>query len=79
MITSDRNQQGKRLVGRPALHITRVWTRHYTDNDQRTTYVEWSDGSRTECPAAESWTNDHMRALLQAAQAAGLVHTTEKW
>jgi hypothetical protein len=30
------------------MKIIKMYIRHYRDNDQRTFYVEWSNGSRTE-------------------------------
>jgi hypothetical protein len=68
----------------PMPKIKRVLTRHYTDNDQKTCYVEWSDGSRTEGPA-ESYhglllpRGAHMGALFDRALREGLSVVREVW
>ena len=55
--------------------IKRAYIRHYSDNDQTTAYVEWSDGSRTEGDPD----NTHMIALLKRAWREGKTTTTEQW
>lgn len=59
--------------------ISRVYCRHYTDNDQKTFYVEWSNGSRTECPADRAWTNLHFGSLLKRAEREGVKIEAETW
>lgn len=64
--------------------IIRVYTRHYRDNDQRTCYVEWADGSRTEGPAEDYHgvlvpVSAHMGALFDRALATGLTIDREVW
>ena len=44
------------------MRITKMYIRHYTDNDQTTFYVEWSDGSRTEGPVPSQ--SEFMQNLL---------------
>ena len=55
--------------------ITKVYTRRYSDNGTIRTYVEWSNGSRTE--GIED--NLHMQALLARAAREGVEHTYETW
>lgn len=59
--------------------ITKIYTRHYSDNGQTTTYVEWTDtkgkSGRTEGNAS----NGHMQALIQRGQREGVKLTTETW
>ncbi len=55
--------------------ISKAYIRHYTDNDQHTAYVEWSDGGRTEGEPE----NGHMLALFARAQREGLNITRETW
>ncbi len=52
--------------------ISRTYLRTYSDNGRRKLYVEWSDGSRTECDAEKAVSNTHMQALLAHARRAGL-------
>jgi hypothetical protein len=59
--------------------INRVYLRHYTDNDQRILYVEWSDGSRTECEAERATKSSHMQALVARATREGVALTHETW
>lgn len=53
--------------------ITKMYVRHYRDNGQTTTYVEWSDGARTE---GALWT---MRHYIAAGFSAGLRLEREVW
>ncbi len=55
--------------------ISKAYIRHYTDNDQYTSYVEWSDGGRTEGPPESG----HMLALFARAQRECLAVTRETW
>ncbi len=55
--------------------ISKAYIRHYTDNDQFTAYVEWSDGGRTEGQPESA----HMLALFARAQREGLNVTRETW
>lgn len=59
--------------------ITKTYTRHYRDNGQTTTYVEWIDRrgkpGRTEGDAS----NGHMAALLTRATREGVEHKRETW
>lgn len=69
--------------------ITRVYTRHYRDNDQRTAYVEWVDhngkSGRTEGPV--HWEGQtiaeryglHMGALIARAICHGVPVEHEIW
>ncbi len=59
--------------------ITRIYIRHYRDNDQRTLYVDWSNGARTECEAERAVSNEHMRALVSRAEHDGLKLEHETW
>lgn len=67
-----------------AYKMKRVFTRHYTDNDKRACYVEWTDGSRTEAPAENYHgvlvpVGAHMGALFDRALAQGLTIEREIW
>lgn len=64
-----------------ARNITRAYTRHYTDNNQITAYVEWSDGSRTEGEALGQGrpVGEHMKALFACARREGLKIEHEVW
>lgn len=70
---------------RKSRNITRVVVRHYTDNDQTTAYVFWSDGSRTEgeppgCPfLGYRGDRGHMEALFARALREGLRVEQETW
>lgn len=59
--------------------ISRTYLRTYSDNGQRKLYVEWSDGSRTECDAKKACSSPHMQALLAHARRAGLPLERERW
>jgi len=59
--------------------ITRIYMRTYTDTGQKTLYVDWSNGSCTECDAERACSNEHMRALVDAAQRKGLTLENEVW
>lgn len=64
--------------------IKRIYTRHYRDNDQRTAYVDWADGSRTEGRAIEYHgvlvpESAHLGALFDRAIASGLSVEREVW
>ena len=51
--------------------------RHYRDNGQRTTYVYWRDGSRTEFSTNDPGT--HAKALLARAAKLNKPVTHEVW
>jgi hypothetical protein len=59
--------------------ITAAYTRHYSDNGQRTVYVEWLDdkghSGRTEGPASSV----HMWELLNRAKRGGVIVKHEEW
>jgi len=55
--------------------IKRAYVRHYSDNNQTTAYVEWSDGSSTE----GEQDNLHMRELFKRAEREGLTIERETW
>lgn len=59
--------------------ITRTYTRHYSDNGQTRTYVEWIDDKgnpgRTEGRAS----NAHMASLLARARREAITHEQERW
>ena len=70
--------------------ITRIYVRRYRDNGQTVTYVDWSDGSRTEGAAdrVRQWRKpgyvvfdfgQHMHALLARANREGLKLEHETW
>ena len=66
------------------MQIKRVYTRHYRDNNQRTAYVEWADGSRTEGPADDYHgvlvpCGVHMGMLFDKALRDGLTIERETW
>lgn len=77
----------KRATTLPRIKIThnmkplntskRAYVRHYTDNDQRTAYVEWSDGSRTE--GNGDTPGVHMLSLFTKAQREGIRIERETW
>jgi hypothetical protein len=52
--------------------IIRTYIRTYSDTGQKVLYVEWNDGSRTECEAERATKSEHMRALLARAQREGV-------
>lgn len=61
------------------MKLTAAYIRHYSDNDQRTAYVEWSTSrgrtGHTEGPPS----NPHMQALLARADREGLTVRRETW
>jgi hypothetical protein len=59
--------------------ITRTYLRTYSDTGQKTLYVEWSDGARTECEAERATKSEHMRALLARAQREGVNLEHQTW
>lgn len=59
--------------------ITRAYTRHYRDNDQRTAYVEWRDHKGRTGRTEGRRESLHMRALLARALAEGLTIDKEEW
>jgi hypothetical protein len=59
--------------------IKRIYDRKYRDNGQKTLYVEWDDGSRTECNAEAACRSIQMQALVRAAQRNGLKLEHEIW
>lgn len=65
-------------------HILAAYTRYYRDNKQLKSYVEWSDGARTEGDAMLYYgipipVGDHMGALFDAALRNGLTIGREVW
>lgn len=66
------------------MKIKRAYTRHYRDNDQRSAYVDWADGSRTEGEAEDYHgillpVGMHMGLLFERALAQGLKIEHEIW
>jgi hypothetical protein len=64
--------------------IARAYTRHYRDNGDLKSYVEWSDGSRTEGDATlyhgvRIPAGTHMGALFDRAIRSGLTVQHETW
>ena len=63
--------------------ITKVYIRHYTDNDQRTLYVEWIDrkgrSGCTECDSEEAVSSALMRALVDRGAREGVRLEHETW
>lgn len=59
--------------------ISKAYIRTYSDSEQRTAYVEWSDGSRTEGTVHGNGVGLHMRSLLQQAVNSGLKIAQEVW
>lgn len=55
--------------------ITAAYIRHYRDSGQKTAYIEWRDGSRTEGDP----NNAHMLALLSKAHLQGTSIRKEVW
>lgn len=71
-----------KIARRP--QITKAYTTHYRDNDQRTCYVEWADGSRTEGPAEDFNgvlvpIGVHMGLLFDRALRDGLTIERQTW
>lgn len=60
--------------------ITKAYVRHYSDNDDIRSYVEWIDSAgvegRTE---GEVPLGTHMLALLERAKREGVTPTYEQW
>lgn len=59
--------------------IKRAYLRTYPDSGQRTAYIEWSDGSRTEGCTTGNGTGLHMRVLFARAQREGIKIEHETW
>lgn len=53
-------------------HITKIYTRRYSDTGQVVTYVEWVDKRGNEGRTEGSAYNDHMKALLARGYRSGL-------
>jgi hypothetical protein len=76
--------KGELTMARTARKITKVYTRHYRDNDTLKAYVEWNDGSRTE-GEAENYhglaipCGEHMGALFDRAIHEGLTVDRQTW
>ncbi len=69
---------------RQANQISRVYTRHYRDNDALCAYIDWADGSRTEGSAklyhgVRIPDGLHMGALFDRALREGLTVEHETW
>lgn len=60
-------------------HITKVYTRTYSDNGQVITYVEFEDERGEAGRLQGNDTNPHMRAVLDRAKRLGIEHTHETW
>lgn len=66
------------------MKIVKAYTRYYRDSGQRTAYIEWSDGSRTEGPAQLYHglpipLGERMGALFDRAIRMGLTVERETW
>ena len=59
--------------------ITAIYTRHYSDNNQTTTYVEWRDAAGKSGRTEGSADNAHMQALLSRAAREGVQHEYQNW
>jgi hypothetical protein len=59
--------------------ITRAYTRHYLDNGQITTYVEWIDTKGKSGRTEGSLSNLHMKALVDRANREGIPLEHEQW
>jgi hypothetical protein len=64
--------------------ITRIYTRHYTDNDQSKAYVDWSNGSQTAGEVEDYHgvlipVGTHMGALFDHGLREGLTIGREVW
>lgn len=64
--------------------IVAAYTRYYSDNEQLTACVEWSDGARTEGEAmlycgVPIPVGEHMGVLFEAALRDGLTIGREVW
>jgi hypothetical protein len=59
--------------------ITKVYTRHYRDNGQRTAYVEWID-NRGRKGLTEGLENSrHMQALIKRGKRENISIVREVW
>lgn len=59
--------------------ITKVYTRHYRDNGQTTTYAEWIDSRGVAGRTEGALNNPHMQAFIQRAKREGAPITRETW
>ena len=59
--------------------INKIYTRHYADNNQTKTYVEWTDHKGVNGRTEGSASNGHMAALIARGQREGVKHTMENW
>lgn len=59
--------------------ITSAYIRTYTDNGQRTAYVEWIDESGDIGRTEGCETNPHMIALMTRARCDGIAVTRQAW
>lgn len=59
--------------------ITKIYTRHYSDNGQTKTYVEFLDNKGKSGRKEGSASNGHMQALIQRGEREGVKLTTETW
>lgn len=59
--------------------ITDVYTRHYRDNGQTTTYVEWTDATGKSGRTEGDADNPHMQALIDRATHEVIPHRQETW
>jgi len=58
--------------------ITAAYHRHYTDNGQRTSYVEWVD-AQGKAGRTEGKRSNHMKALFARAKREGVTIGNETW
>lgn len=60
--------------------ITKAYTRHYSDNNQTTTYVEWIDNKGREGRTEGTITpRGHMEALVMRAAREGVKLEQQIW
>lgn len=59
--------------------ITKIYTRHYSDNRQTTTYAEWTDTKGKSGRTEGSASNGHMQALIKRGEREGVKLTNETW
>lgn len=57
--------------------ITKIYTRHYSDNGRTKTYVEFLDNKGKSGRTEGNASGLHMQALIQRGQREGVKHTTE--
>lgn len=74
-VLAARTQGDKTMIA----HINRIYTRHYTDNGQTTTYVEWTDTKGKTGRTEGDKDNPHMAALINRGRREGLTLEQERW